>query len=118
MSRQWQNGLGHGLQDHFVCYVIYLFFFSNTKLEWELATVDNSDGTWLDGNNMILNLEVKLDKGESGGDSYMESCAHYTKHWINPARGSLIEKSVCPSILLEIVGPQISLYCYVSYHSL
>lgn len=95
----------------YVC-VTLLIALSYTILDWPLETVDNSDGTWLVGNNMILNLEVKLDKGEGGGDCYMQSCAHYTKHWINPSRGNDIEKSVCPSILVEIVGPQISLHCY------
>ncbi|KAF0701460.1 Aste57867_8056 [Aphanomyces stellatus] len=39
-----------------------------------------SDGSYLFGNALLLNLEVKVQKGEGGGDPTMQNIAYYVKY--------------------------------------
>lgn len=63
---------------------------------------------------MLLNLEVKNEKGSGGGCSYMQNINYYSKHWASRKTASLV--SHCPTILLEITGPEISYWIFVIFH--
>lgn len=75
-----------------------------------LSGSGNADGSWIMGGSLLLNLELKNEKGTGGGSSYMQSIGYFTKHWVNETRKSTWKKSLCPTILVEITGPEISIF--------
>ena len=66
----------------------------------------NADANWIVNDRMLLNLELKNEKGSGGGCSYMQNIYYYSKHWANRKTAALV--SLCPTILVEITGPEIS----------
>jgi hypothetical protein len=40
----------------------------------------NADANWILNEHMLLNLEVKNEKGSRGGCSYMQNINYYSKH--------------------------------------
>jgi hypothetical protein len=58
------------------------------------------------GECMILNVEMKNEKGAGGADPYLENVAYYVHFWAD--RGGP-KRNCCPSLLVEIVGQEIGL---------
>lgn len=58
---------------------------------------------------MILNKEDKLAKGEGGGDAYMQNVGYYALFWANASEQAVWTHCVCPSILIEQAGHEVSL---------
>ena len=53
---------------------------------------------------------MKREKGIGGVCcSYMQNLGYYIKSWTDVVTDSVAEKSNCPSILVELTGPEISL---------
>jgi hypothetical protein len=58
------------------------------------------------GKSMILNLEIKNEKGSVGADPYMENIAYYVHFWAECGGPT---RHCCPSLLVEIAGQDIGL---------
>jgi hypothetical protein len=68
---------------------------------------------WTEGSCLVLSIEMHKEKGAGGCCSYMKNICHYIKCWTDVVTDSIVEKSNCPSILLEISGPEISCYLFL-----
>jgi hypothetical protein len=79
---------------------------SNIVQGWTLVRHGNTDANWIVNDCMLLNIETKNEKGTGTGCSYMQNINYYNKHWAEHKLKTLI--SYCPTILVEITGPEIS----------
>jgi hypothetical protein len=57
---------------------------------------------------MVLNPEGKLDKGSGGGDSYLQNVGYYATS-CSTLTPPFSEKCRLPVILLELIGPHLSI---------
>lgn len=83
-----------------------LLLSSNIAQGWTLVRHGNTDANWIVNDCMLLNLEAKNEKGSGTGCSYMQNLNYYSKHWAERKLKALA--SHCPTILVEITGPEIS----------
>ena len=67
-----------------------------------------SDGTYLFGKVLLLNLEVKVQKGDGGGDPTMQNIGYYVNNLPNQVDRAM------PCILLDICGPLLSVFGIVN----
>eukprot|EP00026_Physarum_polycephalum_P006376 Phypoly_transcript_06418.p1 GENE.Phypoly_transcript_06418~~Phypoly_transcript_06418.p1 ORF type:complete len:436 (+),score=40.61 Phypoly_transcript_06418:399-1706(+) len=98
------EGLSQGFDDE-ASMLKFLLGWAETY-GWTLVQHGNADANWIVDERMLLNLEVKNEKGSGGGCSYMLNINYYIKHWANHKIAAL--ESLCPTILLEITGPEIA----------
>ncbi|CAL8462656.1 g2189 [Coccomyxa elongata] len=56
-----------------------------------------------------INLEVKLDIGAGHGDPRLQNCAHAALYYCSGRRDLLRACSRCPTLLMELSGPNLSL---------
>ena len=55
----------------------------------------------------LLNREDKNEKGQGGGDTYLQNACYYAKFHGQSINLELIRASCCPTFLVELVGPAI-----------
>ena len=67
-----------------------------------------TDGSYIFGERILLNLEVKIQKGEGGGDPTMQNIAYYIKNLPKNL------KQAMPCFLLDICGPLLSVFGIVN----
>jgi len=84
------------------------FCWNTISIGWQLVRHSHADANWLTGDCLALNSESKNEKGSGSGSSYVQNLGYYTKHWAKSTRKAVMNKSLCPTILIEITGPEIS----------
>ena len=58
---------------------------------------------------LAANLEVKLDLGQGGGDPRLQNCCYAAKYSCHARQKHLRALCRCPTLLIELTGPNISL---------
>ena len=61
------------------------------------------------GAALYANLEVKQDIGSGGGDPRLQNCCYAAHHFCRDYHSELRWLSRCPTLLLELAGPNLSL---------
>lgn len=85
---------------------------------WDLLPGRSDYAKWVVGRCLVANIEMKREKGTGGNCcSYMQNLGYYTLSWVDDVAATVIDRSNCPSILIELTGPEISLVlCSVAFY--
>lgn len=94
-----------------MCYLpLFLFVFIRNS-GWDISAIaGKAEVKWLVGPCLIINMELKRDKATGTGSSYMQNICYYIENWTDVAAKPVRIGSNCPSILVEITGPEISFW--------
>ena len=69
-----------------------------------------TDGSLLHRSGALYgNMEVKNEVGAGGGSIHVQNAAYAALHATGPGRKSVRDRCVCPTLLLEVAGPNLSL---------
>ena len=80
---------------------------SFARIKLSGAETDGSVLHWKGG--LVTNVEVKNEIGTGGGSIHIENAAYAANYATDDANKSVREVSVCPTILIELAGPNMSL---------
>eukprot|EP00993_Chasmostoma_nieuportense_P000001 NODE_1000_length_1718_cov_283.834695_g938_i1.p1 GENE.NODE_1000_length_1718_cov_283.834695_g938_i1~~NODE_1000_length_1718_cov_283.834695_g938_i1.p1 ORF type:complete len:525 (-),score=106.27 NODE_1000_length_1718_cov_283.834695_g938_i1:57-1631(-) len=67
-----------------------------------------SDASLFQQHALLLNLEIKNERHSGNVDAFCQNAAYYLKHWGQGNLKPLREKSYCPTFLVDICGPYLS----------
>ena len=74
-------------------------------------TVGNgtTDGSYICCNGLVLNLEIKNEIGTGGGSPHIQNAGYSSSHASSVGSKLIRDISVCPTLLVELAGPNMSL---------
>ena len=68
-----------------------------------------TDGSYIFYNGLVLNMEIKNEIGLGGGSPHIQNAGYSASHASSDGSKIVRSLSVCPSLLLELAGPNMSL---------
>ena len=68
-----------------------------------------TDGSYIRCNGLVLNLEIKNEIGTGGGSPHIQNACVSGSHASSVESKSIRDISVCPTLLVEMAGPNMSL---------
>ena len=68
-----------------------------------------TDGSYICSNGLVLNLEIKNEIGMGGGSPHIQNAGYSSSHASSVGSKVIRDISVCPTLLVELAGPNMSL---------
>jgi len=72
-----------------------------------------TDGSFLHGSGLVVNLEVKNEIGTGGGAIHVQNASSVAQYAAQNSMKHIRDLCVCPSLLIELAGPNMSLSGFV-----